>query len=90
MQISERGRKEGEGGCREEGERQGGRVGGKGSVKTGKEGRTMSGKGVESVEARRRNRTGRCMFPEMKRGKTTNEGKQRAWKRQAKRRERRH
>ena len=36
----------------------------------------MSGRGVESVEARKRNRSGRCMFPEMKRGKrTTEEGK---------------
>lgn len=63
-------------------------MGGKGSVKTGKEGTTMSGKGVESVEARRRNRSGRCVFPEMKRGKTTNEGKQEAGKRQVERRER--
>lgn len=44
-------------------------------MKTGKEGRTMSGKGVESVEVKSRNKSGRCPFRERKRGKRASGGR---------------
>lgn len=44
-------------------------------MKTGKEGRTMSGKGVESVEAKSRNKSRRCPFRERKRGKRASGGR---------------
>lgn len=59
----------------EEGKEERRRVGGKRSVKTGKEGRTMSGKGVESVEVKSRNKSGRCPFRERKRGERASAGR---------------